>query len=225
MIRLLLLDDHPVVRTGYRRLICAEPGFAVVAEAGCADEAYAAIVADERIDVAVVDLSLRDSSGIDAIGRMLARRPALRILVLSMHDEPAYVTQAMRAGALGYLTKSCEPAEMFDAIRKVAAGQRFLAAGIAQTMASAALDGDDPLSRLTPREFEVLRLAANGVAAAEIAARMHLSQKTILNNLSSIRQKLEVDNDFRLSLLAARHGLVEQAGGPEGRATDPDQSL
>jgi len=219
MIRLLLLDDHPVVRTGYRRLIDAEPGFAVVAEAGCADEAYAAIVADDGIDVAVVDLSLRDSSGIDAIARMLARRPQLRVLVLSMHDEPAYVTQAMRAGALGYLTKSCEPVEMFDAIRKVAAGQRVFGSGIAQAVAAAALDGDALLARLTPREFEVLRLAANGVTAAEIAARMHLSQKTILNHLSAIRQKLEVDNDFRLSLLAARHGLVERPADSGGRAS------
>lgn len=208
MIRILLLDDHAVVRTGYRRLIDAEPGLQVVAEAATADEAYACVVGG-GIDVAVVDLSLRGASGIEAIRRMLARDPGLRVLVLSMHDSPGYATQAMRAGALGYLTKNSEPDEMLDAIRAVAAGRRVLSAEIAQALAGAALDGEQLLTRLTPREFEVLRMAASGEAAACIADRMHLSQKTVLNHLSAIRQKLDADNDFKLLRLAARHGLVD----------------
>jgi DNA-binding NarL/FixJ family response regulator len=208
MIRILLLDDHAVVRTGYRRLIDAEPGLLVVAEAATADEAYACLQ-EGGIDVAVVDLSLRGSSGIEAIRRMLARDAALKVLVLSMHDNPGFVTQAMRAGALGYLTKSSEPDEMFDAIRAVAAGRRVLCSDIAQALAAASLDGEQILARLTPREFEVLRMAASGETASDIASQMHLSHKTILNHLSMIRQKLDADNDFKLLRLAVRHGLVD----------------
>lgn len=208
MIRILLLDDHCVVRTGYRRLLDAEDGFKVVAEAGSADEAYAHVCGG-GIDVAMVDLSLRGSSGIEAIRRMVARDRALKVLVLSMHDNPGYVTQAIRAGALGYLTKSSEPDAVFKALRTVAAGQRVLAPEVAQLLARAALDGEQVLDRLTPREFEVLRMAACGDAAASIAVSMHLSPKTVLNHLSAIRQKLGAENDFKLLRLAMRHGLVD----------------
>lgn len=208
MIRILLLDDHSVVRTGYRRLLDAEPDFEVVAEAACADNAYARLLGGD-IDIALVDLNLRGSSGIEAIRRMLARSPDLRILVVSMHDSAGYVTQAMRAGAQGYLTKNCEPAELFDAIRKVAAGQRALSADVAHIMANAALDGEHLMSRLTPREFEVLRMAAGGESTALIAAQMHLSPKTVHNYLSTIRQKLDAETDFKLLQLAANHGLLE----------------
>lgn len=212
MIRILLLDDHRVVRSGYRRLLAAEHGLQVVAEAASADEAYAHVCAG-GIDVAMVDLSLRGSSGIEAIQRMLARDRALKVLVLSMHDAAGYVTQAMRAGALGYLTKNAAPDEVLDALRAVAAGRRVLAPDVAQGLARAALDGDHLMERLTPREFEILRMAAGGDAAAHIAAMMHLSPKTVLNHLSAIRQKLGADNDFKLLRLAMRHGLVEAPVG------------
>lgn len=208
MIRILLLDDHTVVRTGYRRLIDAEAGLRVVAEAATADQAYHCLQ-QGGIDVAVVDLSLRNGSGVEAIRRMLARDPALRVLVLSMHDNAGFVTQAMRAGALGYLTKCSEPVEMLDAIRAVAAGRRVLSADVAQVLASATLEGERILNRLTPREFEVLRMAATGESASLIASQMHLSHKTVLNHLSMIRQKLDADNDFKLLRVAARHGLVD----------------
>lgn len=208
MIRILLLDDHTVVRTGYRRLIGAECDLQVVAEAATADEAYHCLQ-QGGIDVAVVDLSLRNGSGVEAIRRMLARDPVLKVLVLSMHDNAGFVTQAMRAGALGYLTKNSEPVEMLDAIRAVAVGRRVLSADVAQVLASASLDGEQILNRLTPREFEVLRMAATGEPATLIASQMHLSHKTILNHLSMIRQKLDAENDFKLLRLAARHGLVD----------------
>lgn len=211
MLNVLLLDDHAVVRTGYRRLIDAEPDLRVVAEASTTDEAYAQLQ-QGGIDVAVVDLSLRGASGVEAIRRFLARDPQLKVMVLSMHDSPGYVTQAMRAGALGYLTKSSEPADMLDGIRAVARGRRVLAPEIAQTLADAALDGNDLLTRLTPREFEVLRMAATGEATQQIAVQMHLSPKTVLNHLSMVRQKLDADSDFKLLRLAVRHGLVDLAG-------------
>lgn len=213
MIRILLVDDHAVVRSGYRRLLDAEEGMQVVAEAASADEAYARLCGG-GIDLAMVDISLRGSSGIEAIRRMLAREPALRVLVVSMHDNPSFVVQAMRVGALGYLTKNSEPVEVLDAIRKVAVGRRVLSADVAQALAGSVLDGDAPLACLTPREFDVLRMAASGESPGAIASRMHLSQKTIHNHMSSIRQKLGVDNDFKLMHLAVRHGLTDWSVQP-----------
>lgn len=213
MIRILLVEDHAVVRNGYRRLFDAEEGMQVVGEAASADEAYARLV-EQGADLAIVDLNLRGSSGIDAIRRMLAREPGLRVLVVSMHDNPSYVTQAMRVGALGYLTKNSEPAELLEAIRDVAAGRRVLSPDVAQALAGAALDGEALLSRLTPREFDVLRLAASGESPCAIASTMHLSQKTIHNHMSAIRQKLDADNDFKLLRLAARYGLIDWSVSP-----------
>ncbi len=212
MIKILLVEDHAVVRNGYRRLLDAEQDMRVVAEAASADEAYACLVAG-GVDLAVVDLNLKGGSGIEAIRRMLAREAGLRVLVISMHDNPSFVTQAMRAGALGYLTKNSEPEEMLTGLREVAAGRRVLSEDVARAVAAAALEGDAPLARLTPREFDVLRLAARGESPGTIARSMHLSQKTIHNHLSAIRQKLEADNDFKLLQLAARYGLIDWSAG------------
>ena len=208
MLNVLLLDDHAVVRTGYRRLIDAEPDMQVVAEAATATEAYARLQ-EQPIDLAVVDISLRGTSGIDAIRRIVARDIDVKVLVLSMHDNPGIVTQAMRAGALGYLTKSSEPGDLLDAVRTVARGRRVLSPDVAQVLAEASLDQEQMLNRLTPREFEVLRMVASGEETRQIASCMHLSPKTVLNHLSMVRQKLETDSDFKLLRLAVRHGLVD----------------
>jgi len=208
MIRIILVDDHAVVRTGYRRLLDAEPGLQVVGEAATADEANALVVRSTP-DVALVDLSLKGSSGIEAIRGMLARSPKLKVLVLSMHDSAGHVTQALRSGAHGYLTKYCEPDDVINGIRRIAAGQRVFSPEIAEVLAREAIDGDTPLANLTPREFEVLRLLVHGESSNGIADAMHLSPKTILNYLSLIRQKLDADSDFKLLHLAARHGLVD----------------
>ena len=207
MIRILLVDDHAIVRTGYRRLLDAEPGLLVVGEAARADEANAVLLRTEP-DVALVDLSLKGSSGFEAIRGMLARRPQLKVLVLSMHEEAGHITQALRCGALGYLSKHCEPDDVIDAIRRIATGQRVFSPEIAQILACQSAGGDGAFSHLTPREFEVLRMLVQGESAGVIASSMQLSPKTVLNYLSLIRQKLDVDNDFKLLHLAARHGLV-----------------
>lgn len=208
MIRIVLIDDHAIVRTGYRRLLSAEPDFEVVGEAASADEANA-LVLRTLPTVAVVDLSLKGSSGLEAIRGMLARHPALRILVLSMHDGAGHVTQALKSGAHGYLTKYCEPDEVIDAIRRIAGGRRAFSPEIADILAGEAIVGETALNALTPREFEVLRMLARGESASYIADSMHLSQKTILNYLSLIRQKLDADSDFKLLHFAVRHGMVE----------------
>lgn len=208
MIRVILVDDHAVVRTGYHRLLDAEPGIQVVGEAATADEANALVVKAEP-DVALVDLSLKGSSGIEAIRGMLARQPKLRVLVLSMHDSAGHVTQALRSGAHGYLTKYCEPDDVISGILRIAAGKRVFSPEIAEVLAREAIEGDAPLANLTPREFEVLRMLVQGESAGDIANSMHLSPKTVLNYLSLIRQKLDADSDFKLLHLAARHGLVD----------------
>jgi len=208
MIRIVLIDDHAVVRTGYRRLLNAESDFEVVGEAASADEANA-LVQRTLPDVALVDLSLKGSSGLEAIRGMLARHAPLRVLVLSMHEGAGHVRQALKSGAHGYLTKYCEPDAVIDAIRRVAAGRRAFSTDIADILAGEAIDGDASLQQLTPREFEVLRLIAHGETASDIADAMHLSPKTIFNYLSQIRQKLDADSDFKLLHFAARHGLVD----------------
>lgn len=208
MIRIALIDDHAIVRTGYRRLLSAEPDFEVIGEAASADEANA-LVLRTRPAVAVVDLSLKGSSGLEAIRGMLARHPALRVLVLSMHDGAGHVTQALKSGAHGYLTKYCEPDEVIDAIRRIAGGRRAFSPEIADVLAGQAVIGDAAVNALTPREFEVLRMLARGESASGIADCMHLSQKTILNYLSLIRQKLDADSDFKLLHFAVQHGMVE----------------
>jgi DNA-binding NarL/FixJ family response regulator len=208
MTRIVLIDDHAVVRTGYRRLLSAEPDFEVVGEAASADEANA-LVLRCLPEVALVDLSLKGSSGIEAIRGMLVRHPALRVLVLSMHDSAGHITQAMKSGAHGYLTKFCEPEEVVDGIRRIAAGKRVFSPEVAETLAREAIDGDPQLQHLTPREFEVLRMLVQGQSTSGIADSMHLSPKTVLNYLSLIRQKLDADSDFKLLHFAARHGMVE----------------
>jgi DNA-binding NarL/FixJ family response regulator len=209
MIRIILVDDHAIVRSGYRRLLSAEADFAVVGEAATVGEANA-LVGRVQPDVAVVDLSLKGSSGLEAIA---ARLPALRVLVLSMHDSTSHLAQALKAGAHGYLTKCSEPEEVIDAIRAVMNRRRVLSRDMQDAQSAAAPDEEEALQDLTPREFELLRLLVQGESVQAIATVMHLSPKTVLNYLTSIRQKLNAENDFKLMHLAARSGLVD-FGGP-----------
>jgi DNA-binding NarL/FixJ family response regulator len=206
-IRVMIVDDHAVVRTGYRRLIDAEADLCVVTDVATGDEACAALRV-HAIDVVVMDLSLREGSGLEAIKRVLERQPQVRVLVFSMHEAVGYVTQALRNGALGYITKNSEPLEMIAAIRKVAQGQKVFSADVAYALACQATNGSDGLHSLTPREFDILRLFSCGQAPAQVGEQLHLSGKTVHNHLSNIRRKLDVNSELELLLLAARHGLV-----------------
>lgn len=207
MIRILLADDHAVVRSGYRRLLDAEPDLRVVAEAASGAEAYAAVINDPP-DVVVLDLNLGDRSGIEVMRRMIARHAQLKVLVFTMYATAAHATQALRAGAIGYLTKSSDPSQMIDAVKAVALGRQVIAPEVAQAIARDMVSGEGVFGRLTPREFEVVRMLVRGDSVAGIAEQLHLSQKTVFNYVSLIRQKLEVENDFQLLHLAMRHGLL-----------------
>lgn len=207
-IRVLLLDDHAVVRHGYRQWIDGEPDMHVVAEAATSAQACECI-RDTEVDVAVVDLGLKDDSGLEAMRRMRERQPRLKMLVFTMHDHVGYALQALRLGAMGYVTKDGDPQWLLDALRQVAAGRRVFSGDVAQ--ASLLQPGTptlDPFAQLTPREFEVLRMATDGMDHPAIAQALHVSEKTIYNTMSQIRQKLDVRNDFRLMRMAAQYGLT-----------------
>lgn len=209
MTNVMLLDDHAVVRAGYRRWIDDQPDFCVVAEAATSAQACE-LLRLHRVDVAVVDLMLKDDSGLEAIRRVRSRSPNTRVLVFTMHSHEGYALQALRSGAMGYLTKDSSPEEMLHALREVAAGRRVFSSEVVQAWLA---DGQalpaGPLARLTPREFEVLRMATDGLTVPAIARALHLSDKTIHNTLSLVRQKLGVQSDFSLMRLVAEHGLFQ----------------
>jgi len=205
--RLLLVDDHAIVRAGYRHLLERQDRFTVIGEAATADEAYA-MFRQHRPDVVITDLAMPGTSGLEAIQRILRADAAARILVFSMHVSPDLALAAMRAGALGYITKSSPPDVLLRAIADVLAGRTVLSPDIAQALALARLSGRRrPLEDLTPREFYVLCMLVSPASVHEIAQRLHLSIKTVHNLHYQIKSKLGVDSDIELTRLAMSWGL------------------
>jgi two-component system, NarL family, invasion response regulator UvrY len=207
-ISVLLVDDHAVVREGYRRLLERASGIEVVGEAASAAEAYLAFCR-WLPDVVVMDISLPDVSGIEAMRRLLQREPAARILIFSIHEEAIFPDRAYRAGARGYVTKASAPDVLVDAVRAVARGDLFLSPDIAQTVALRAMSGnDDALHALSHREFEIVRLLAHGHSIRQIAAMLCLNYKTVANYQSLIKQKLKADTAVEVVRIAAQSGLL-----------------
>lgn len=207
-LHVMLVDDHAVVRAGYRRLLELEPGCVVSAECADGDSAYALLQQRDGppVDVIVLDLSMPGRSGLDLLRRIALRWPALRRLVFSMHDSPAMVAQALAAGADGFVTKSSPPEVLVDALRRVAAGgQRVLSPDIADAPARPAAQA--PHLALSLREFQVLQGLVAGDALDLIAERLHLSAKTVSNHQTTIRQKLGVGNAVELLRYAQQHRL------------------
>jgi DNA-binding NarL/FixJ family response regulator len=208
LIRVLLVDDHAVVREGYRRLLEATQRIAVVAEAGNGEEAYQRFL-EFSPDVTVMDISLPGIGGLEALRRILSRQAAARVLMFSMHEDPIFVSRALDGGAYGYLTKASAPEMMVDAVTAIAGGHRFIGADVAgklNVMRSATELGK--LDPLTEREFEVLRLLVDGRAVAEIAELMCLSSKTVSNYQTSIRQKTGAETPMQLLRLALANGMI-----------------
>ncbi len=207
-IKLMLVDDHAIVRSGFRRMLEQEPHLHIVAEADNGERAYALYV-KEMPDVVVMDLSMPGMSGFETIRRMVAREPTARILVFSMHEDAMRAERAIQLGARGYVTKSSAPEVLAKAIVEVAAGRLFLSSDVAQAIAQSKLAGEDnPLKVLTAREFEIFRLLVAGRGAVDIARILNLSAKTVANNRTLINQKLRASGDVELVLLALRHNLV-----------------
>jgi two-component system, NarL family, invasion response regulator UvrY len=206
LIRILLVDDHTVVRAGYRRFLEQEPDCRVIAEASSGEEAYILLQTIEP-DIVILDLSMPGQGGLSVLRRMKLRWPLLPVLVFSMHDNLPFVVQAMRSGATGYLTKSSEPESMVRAVRSVVAGEQTLSPDVAQKMATATMS--QPTLGLSVREFEIFRLVASGKTHEDIAGLLSVSVKTVANNHSLIRQKLGISTDIELYRLASDCGAVE----------------
>jgi DNA-binding NarL/FixJ family response regulator len=217
-LRVLLADDHAVVREGYRRLLERTPDITVVAEAATGEDAYR-VFNELTPDVVVMDINLPGISGVEATRRMVAREPQARILVFSIHEDVMFASRAFQAGARGYVTKASAPEVLVDAVRAVVVGKLYISQDIAHQLALQALPGQHrpPLDHLSPREFEVFRLLAEGRSVAEIARVMSLSQKTVANYQSSLRQKLELTNAAQVVHLAMSYRLIKQSDtGSEG---------
>lgn len=208
MIRVLLVDDHPVVRAGYRRLLEQAGDIVVVAEAGDGEAAHAACLAHGP-DVVVTDLSMAGGGGLELIRRVLRGRSDARVLVFSMHDGAMLVRRALADGARGFLTKASSPDCLVTAVRALHAGQRYLGPDVAAlTRRHEGCDEADRLAALSGREFEVFRLLAQGQTSAECARALNLSPKTIANVQTLIKEKLGVATSAALAHLALRHRVI-----------------
>lgn len=208
MIRIFLVDDHAVVREGYRRLLERRPDLRVEAEAGSAEEALQRL-RELSFDVIVLDLSLPNMGGIELIQRIAQRQPQARMLAFSMHRDPLFATQALRAGALGYVTKSSSPEVLIDAIYRIARGEKVISADIAPDIALSLLQRDsNPLAELSPREFEILRLLLDGLGAEQVGDILNISPKTVQNGHYQIKAKLGVKSDIELTRLAIKLKLI-----------------
>lgn len=209
MIRVLIADDHQLVRDGLRQILTAASGIEVAAEASTGDQALA-LVRSTSFDLALVDMSMPGLAGIALIKRLKLERPGLRILVLSMHGETQYAARALKAGASGYLTKDSASEQLVVAIRKVAAGGLFLTDAAASTLLQTASADAPSHELLSDREFEVFRLLAAGQGPTEIAELLHLSAKTVSTHKTRILEKLKLGNAAELVRYALEHDLLER---------------
>jgi DNA-binding NarL/FixJ family response regulator len=204
VIRVLLADDHEIVRDGLKRILAAAGDLQVAGEAASGDQALALVRANDY-DVAMLDLSMPGLSGIDLIKRLKAERPALKVLVLSMHGEHQYAARALKAGASGYLTKDSAAEQLVGALRKIAAG----GVHISEAAAASLMASEKRLhGALSDREFEVLRLLASGQGPTEIGERLHLSVKTVSTHKARILEKLELASTADLVRYAMEHKLL-----------------
>jgi len=207
MIRVLLADDHEIVRDGLKRILGASGDLQVAGEAANGDEALALARANDY-DLALLDMSMPGLSGIDLVKRLKAEKPKMKLLVLSMHGEPQYAARALKAGAAGYLTKDSAAEKLVGAIRKVAAGGLLVSEAAAAGLLAASRGEGPPHSRLSDREFEVFKQLAGGASPTEIARRLHLSVKTVSSHKTHIQEKLGLSSTAELVRYALENQLL-----------------
>ena len=210
MIRVLLVDDHAVVRTGFRLLLQARPDMSVVGEADSGEAACQRYL-ELSPDVVVMDIAMPGMGGIEALRRIRAHDPQARVLALSAHDDPMHARRALREGALGFLSKRSAPEALLEAVADVGMGQRYIDPRVAQRLALDDIEGTEssPIKRLSEREFDVFIRLARGASVQRIADDLSLSASTVGTHLYNVKQKLGVSNQSELTLLAIRHGLIE----------------
>jgi DNA-binding NarL/FixJ family response regulator len=213
--RVLLADDHTIVREGLRRILAADPSFEIVGEATDGHEVLAA-VRTGGFELLLLDLSMPGRGGIELLRQVKAESAALRVLVLSMHDEQQYAVRAIRAGASGYLTKDAAPAQLVDALKKIASGALFITPAVAEALALQlqAPSEELPHKRLSDREYEVMLLLAGGASVTDIGERLHLSVKTVSTHKTHILDKLNVASLADLVRYALTHKLLDSPDLP-----------
>ena len=199
-IRLLLVDDHPLVRDGLRARLEVVPGFEVVGEAGNADEALAQMAA-LRPSLVLMDVGMKDVNGIDLTAMLLVREPALQVLMLSMYDNPEYVLRAMQAGARGYVLKDAPASEIIAAIEAVAGGGTFLSPAVSKRL----FRNQAPRPLLSSREAQILSALARGLSSKQIAREMDVSVRTVETHRQSIKRKLSLEGQAELIKYAVEH--------------------
>ncbi|MDB5945871.1 MAG: DNA-binding response regulator [Ramlibacter sp.] len=210
MIRIVIADDHAIVREGLKRIVASAEDMEVLAEAADGGEVMQR-VREADFDLLVLDLSMPGRSGMELIKLVKAERPRLRILVLSMHQELQYAVRAIKSGASGYLTKESAPAQLVLALRKIAGGGAYISAEVAEQLALGAMPGGTAATHeaLSAREFEVFRLLAAGVSVTDIAVKLNVSVKTISTHKANLMQKMALQNQSELVRYAIRHGLAD----------------
>jgi two-component system, NarL family, invasion response regulator UvrY len=205
-VKVLLVDDHAIVRSGLRRLLAALPGVQI-SEAATGREALA-IVRAERPALITLDLNLPGLGGLELLRRIMTEHPEARVVVLSMHAEALYATRALRAGAAGYLSKNASPEELLEAVRRVADGGRYIEAEIAQGLALQGAAGGQLMERLSERDLEIMRLLGDGQGLSNIADALGVSYKTVANTCSQIKAKLGVARTADLVRLSIDRGVA-----------------
>lgn len=204
--KVLIVDDHAIVRAGLKRLLAAMPN-AVIREAATGRVALT-LYREEHADIVLLDINLPGIGGLELLGRILLVDKTARILMFSMHTEAVYAGRALQAGALGYVSKNAAPDEVLNAIRKVAEGGRYIENEIAQELALQPASGGDPLKQLTERDLEILRLLGEGRSLAEIAEALGVGYKTVANTSSQIKGKLGVTRTADLIRLSIEMGVA-----------------
>jgi DNA-binding NarL/FixJ family response regulator len=207
MIRVLIVDDHVVVRDGLKRILAASADLQVAGEAGDGDQALALVRANDY-DAAVLDMSMPGLAGLDLIKRLKIEKPALRILVLSMHGEQQYAARALKAGASGYLNKDSAAEQLLGALRKIAAGGMHVSDATAAQLITASAGDGPPHTRLSDRAFEIFKLLAAGSSPGEIAKRLRLSVKTVSTHKTNLQDKLGLAGTAELVRYALEHKLL-----------------
>ena len=211
MIKVLLVDDHELVRTGIRRLIEDIKGLEVAGEVETG-EAAVDFANNERVDVVLMDLNMPGIGGLEATRRLIAKDKHLRIIVVTVHDSEPFPQQLFKAGAMGYLTKGCNIEEIVHAIKEVFYGRRYISVDIAQKMAmNIQPEDENPFDRLSQREMQVMMMSMQGMKGQQISVQLNLSPKTISTYRYRLFEKLNVSNDVELTRLAMQYGFIDDA--------------